>query len=213
MISLPSQGVYFVRFLFLFFIAVPLVEMLLLFEVSDQIGGLSTLGLVVATAVIGVQVLKQQGIATLTRANARLSSGELPAQEIIEGMLLAAAGALLLTPGFITDTLGFVFLAGPLRRLIAARLLRSGLVRAGGGLGAGFSGGPVGGSSGGFSRRSQGGFSGEHQGFDTSAAGSAEGEIIEGEIVREVDSATLDKGVSETDEKARSSHFSSEENK
>jgi UPF0716 protein FxsA len=187
--------------------------MLLLFEVSDQIGGLSTLGLVVATAVIGVQVLKQQGIATLTRANARLSSGELPAQEIIEGMLLAAAGALLLTPGFITDTLGFVFLAGPLRRLIAARLLRSGLVRAGGGLGAGFSGGPVGGSSGGFSRRSQGGFSGEHQGFDTSAAGSAEGEIIEGEIVREVDSATLDKGVSETDEKARSSHFSSEENK
>lgn len=201
------------RFLFLFFIAVPLVEMLLLFEVSDQIGGLSTLGLVVATAVIGVQVLKQQGIATLTRANARLSSGELPAQEIIEGMLLAAAGALLLTPGFITDTLGFVFLAGPLRRLIAARLLRSGLVRAGGGLGAGFSGGSVGGSSGGFSRRSQGGFSGEHQGFDTSAAGSAEGEIIEGEIVREVDSATLDKGVSETDEKARSSHFSSEENK
>tara|TARA_B110000902_G_scaffold244564_1_gene297896 strand:+ start:56 stop:697 length:642 start_codon:yes stop_codon:yes gene_type:complete len=213
MISLSSQGVYFVRFLFLFFIAVPLVEMLLLFEVSDQIGGLSTLGLVVATAVIGVQVLKQQGIATLTRANARLSSGELPAQEIIEGMLLAAAGALLLTPGFITDTLGFVFLAGPLRRLIAARLLRSGLVRAGGGLGAGFSGGPVGGSSGGFSRRSQGGFSGEHQGFDTSAAGSAEGETIEGEIVREVDSATLDKGVSETDEKARSSHFSSEENK
>ena len=201
------------RFLFLFFIAVPLVEMLLLFEVSDQIGGLSTLGLVVATAVIGVQVLKQQGIATLTRANARLSSGELPAQEIIEGMLLAAAGALLLTPGFITDTLGFVFLAGPLRRLIAARLLRSGLVRAGGGLGAGFSGGPVGGSRGGFSRRSQGGFSGEHQGFDTSATGSAEGEIIEGEIVREVDSATLDKGVSETDEKARSSHFSSEENK
>ena len=201
------------RFLFLFFIAVPLVEMLLLFEVSDQIGGLFTLGLVVATAVIGVQVLKQQGIATLTRANARLSSGELPAQEIIEGMLLAAAGALLLTPGFITDTLGFVFLAGPLRRRIAARLLRSGLVRAGGGLGAGFSGGPVGGSSGGFSRRSQGGFSGEHQGFDTSAAGSAEGEIIEGEIVREVDSATLDKGVSETDEKARSSHFSSKENK
>lgn len=191
------------RFLFLFFIAVPLVEMLLLFEVSDQIGGLSTLALVVATAVIGVQVLKQQGIATLTRANARLSSGELPAQEIIEGMLLAAAGALLLTPGFITDTLGFVFLAGPLRRLIAARLLRSGLVRAGGGFSGGSVGGVNGGFSGGFSRRSQGGFSGEHQGFDTSTAGRDEGDIIEGEIVREGDSATLDKGVSETDGKAR----------
>jgi UPF0716 protein FxsA len=192
-----------VRFLFLFFIAVPLVEMLLLFEVSDQIGGLSTLALVVATAVIGVQVLKQQGIATLTRANARLSSGELPAQEIIEGMLLAAAGALLLTPGFITDTLGFVFLAGPLRRLIAARLLRSGLVRAGGGFSGGSVGGVNGGFSGGFSRRSQGGFSGEHQGFDTSTAGRDEGDIIEGEIVREGDSATLEKGVSETDGKAR----------
>ena len=191
------------RFLFLFFIAVPLVEMLLLFEVSDQIGGLSTLALVVATAVIGVQVLKQQGIATLTRANARLSSGELPAQEIIEGMLIAAAGALLLTPGFITDTLGFVFLAGPLRRLIAARLLRSGLVRAGGGFSGGSVGGVNGGFSGGFSRRSQGGFSGEHQGFDTSTAGRDEGDIIEGEIVREGDSATLDKGVSETDGKAR----------
>lgn len=191
------------RFLFLFFIAVPLVEMLLLFEVSDQIGGLSTLALVVATAVIGVQVLKQQGIATLTRANARLSSGELPAQEIIEGMLLAAAGALLLTPGFITDTLGFVFLAGPLRRLIAARLLRSGLVRAGGGFSGGSVGGVNGGFSGGFSRRSQGGFSGEHQGFDTSTAGRDEGDIIEGEIVREGDSATLEKGVSETDGKAR----------
>ena len=191
------------RFLFLFFIAVPLVEMLLLFEVSDQIGGLSTLALVVATAVIGVQVLKQQGIATLTRANARLSSGELPAQEIIEGMLLAAAGALLLTPGFITDTLGFVFLAGPLRRLIAARLLRSGLVRAGGGFSGGSVGGVNGGFSGGFSRRSQGGFSGEHQGFDTSTAGRDEGDIIEGEIVREGDSATLDKGVSERDGKAR----------
>jgi len=192
-----------VRFLFLFFIAVPLVEMLLLFEVSDQIGGLSTLALVVATAVIGVQVLKQQGIATLTRANARLSSGELPAQEIIEGMLLAAAGALLLTPGFITDTLGFVFLAGPLRRLIAARLLRSGLVRAGGGFSGGSVGGVNGGFSGGFSRRSQGGFSGEHQGFDTSTAGRDEDDIIEGEIVREGDSATLDKGVSERDGKAR----------
>ena len=132
-------------------------------------------------------------------------------------MLLAAAGALLLTPGFITDTLGFVFLAGPLRRRIAARLLRSGLVRAGGGFSGGsvggVNGGVNGGFSGGFSRRSQSGFSGEHQGFDTCATGSAEGEIIEGEIVREGDSATLDKGVSEADEKARSSHSSSEENK
>lgn len=121
------------RFILLIFIAVPLVEMLLLFEVSDQIGGLNTLALVVLTAVIGVQILKRQGLATLLRANQRLVSGELPAQEIVEGMLLAGAGALLLTPGFITDTLGFIFLTGPLRRPLAARIVRSGIVRATGG--------------------------------------------------------------------------------
>ena len=71
------------RFLFIFFIAVPLGEMLLLFEVSDRIGSLITVGLVVATAIIGVQILKQQGFAPLTRASQKLQSGELPAQEII----------------------------------------------------------------------------------------------------------------------------------
>lgn len=118
------------RFLLLAFIAVPLVEMLLLFEVSDHIGGLSTVGLVVLTAVIGIQILKQQGFSTLLRANERLASGELPAQEIVEGMMLAAAGALLLTPGFITDAIGFIFLTGPLRRPLARRVVRAGLVSA-----------------------------------------------------------------------------------
>jgi UPF0716 protein FxsA len=121
-----------VRFLFIFFILVPLGEMLLLFEVSDRIGSLTTLGMVVATAVIGVQILKRQGFATLTRANEKLQSGQLPAQEIVEGMLLAAAGALLLTPGFITDTIGFVLLTGPLRRKIARSVVRSGMVKASG---------------------------------------------------------------------------------
>lgn len=117
------------RFLFLFFIAVPLTEMLLLFEVSDRIGGLPTVALVVATAVIGVQILKRQGLSTLLRANQRLQSGELPAQEIVEGMMLAGAGALLLTPGFITDTIGFILLTGPIRRVLARKIINSGLVR------------------------------------------------------------------------------------
>ena len=116
------------RFLFLVFIAVPLVEMLLLFEVAEEIGGMTTLGLVVLTAVIGVQILKQQGFSTLLRANERLESGQLPAQEIVEGMMLAGAGALLLTPGFITDTLGFILLTGPLRRPLAQRVIKAGVV-------------------------------------------------------------------------------------
>jgi UPF0716 protein FxsA len=119
-----------VRFLFLFFIAIPLIEMFLLFEVSDQIGGLSTIALVVLTAVIGVQVLKRQGLSTLLRANQRIEAGELPAQEIVEGMMLAGAGALLLTPGFITDTLGFILITGPMRRPLARKLINVGFLSA-----------------------------------------------------------------------------------
>lgn len=114
------------RYLFLIFIVIPLAEMLLLFEVAERIGGWSTLGLVVLTAVIGIQILKQQGLSTLTRANQRLNSGELPAQEMLEGLFLAVGGAFLLTPGFITDTLGFLFLVGPTRRLFVRWLIRSG---------------------------------------------------------------------------------------
>ena len=113
------------------FVTVPLLEMLVLFEVAERIGGIQTLLMVVLTAVIGVQVLKQQGFYTLIRANDRIRQGQLPAQEIIEGMLLAAAGAMLLTPGFLTDTLGFLCLTGPVRRPLAGRLIAAGVVRAG----------------------------------------------------------------------------------
>lgn len=114
------------RYIFFLFIIIPLAEMLLLFEVADQIGGLTTLGLVVLTAVIGIQILKQQGLSTFMRANQRIESGELPAQEIVEGLFLAVGGAFLLTPGFITDTLGFMFLIGPIRRYIVRTLIKSG---------------------------------------------------------------------------------------
>ena len=116
------------RWILLFFIAVPLVEMLLLFEVADLIGGLWTVFMVVLTAVIGVQVLKRQGFSTLLRANQRLDQGQLPAQEMVEGFFLAFAGALLLTPGFITDTLGFLCLTPPLRRALARRFIESGVL-------------------------------------------------------------------------------------
>ncbi len=82
--------------------------------------------MVVLTAAIGIQVLKHQGLSTFARANQRLSSGEIPGQEIIEGLFLAVGGAFLLTPGFITDTLGFIFLISPSRRFITKALIKSG---------------------------------------------------------------------------------------
>ena len=100
---------------------------MLLFKVSDYIGGLSTVALVVLTAIIGVQILKQQGLSTLMRFQQRLSSGELPAQEVVEALFLAVGGAFLLTPGFITDTLGFICLIAPSRRYIVSKIISSGL--------------------------------------------------------------------------------------
>ena len=116
------------RLLFLIFIAVPILEMLMLFEVADHIGGLNTAVLVMLTAAIGIQVLRQQGLSTITRAQQRLDSGELPGQEIMEGLFLAIGGAFLLTPGFITDTLGFIFLIGPTRKQLVRWLIKSGKI-------------------------------------------------------------------------------------
>ena len=111
------------RFLFVLFIIVPLIEMWLLIDIGRLIGAPLTILGVVATAAIGIVLLRQQGMATLLRFNDRLHSGELPLQELLEGLLLAVGGALLLTPGFATDTLGFSCLLPVTRRGWLALLL------------------------------------------------------------------------------------------
>ena len=95
--------------------------MYLLLQVGGHIGALPTIGLVMLTAVVGILLLKRQGLATLTRGLARLEQGELPASEVAEGILLAVAGALLVTPGFVTDALGFLLLFPPTRRWLVGR--------------------------------------------------------------------------------------------
>ena len=110
------------KWLLLFFLT-PLVEMYLLIEVGGYIGAPYTILLVVLTAIIGVGLLRVQGFATLTRGVQRLNRGEMPAREVVEGVLLAIAGALLLTPGFVTDGIGFALLTPPLRALLASRML------------------------------------------------------------------------------------------
>jgi UPF0716 protein FxsA len=113
------------RFLFLLFIVMPVVEMWLLIEVGSEIGALYTIGLVLLTAIIGVRLLRQQGFDTLWRGQKKLEEGQLPAQEIGEGIVLAISGALLLTPGFITDAIGFAGLFPPLRSLFVSQLLNN----------------------------------------------------------------------------------------
>ncbi len=114
----------------LIFLIVPLLEIYILIQVGQVIGALWTVFFVVLTAVIGIQLLKQQGLSTLMRAQQKLSTGELPAEEMLEGFALVIAGAFLLTPGFFTDAFGFLLLIPPTRKLmiraLTTRLIRSG---------------------------------------------------------------------------------------
>ena len=111
------------RFLFALFIAIPIVEMVVLIQVGQQIGALWTIVLVLLTAFIGINLLRYQGLATLSRATWRMQSGQIPAKEMLEGILLAVGGALLLTPGFVTDSIGFLLLVPFTRQFFAARLM------------------------------------------------------------------------------------------
>ena len=104
------------QLLFTVCLVVPLVEIWLLIEMGSIIGAIWTVILVVLTAIIGAALVRAQGFATLSRAQAQLRAGELPAVEMFEGVALIVAGALLLTPGFFTDTVGFTLLVPPLRR-------------------------------------------------------------------------------------------------
>ncbi|CAH0992399.1 hypothetical protein SIN8267_02519 [Sinobacterium norvegicum] len=119
------------RALFLMFIVVPVIEMFLLIKVGGIIGALPTIGLVLLTAVIGSWLLRKEGISTLARANHKMQSGQLPAKEMAEGIAIAVGGALLLTPGFVTDFIGFSCLIPGIRRPIMAMMMKR-MVAAGG---------------------------------------------------------------------------------
>lgn len=116
------------RFILLLFVILPIIELIVLIEVGSAIGALYTIGLVLLTAVIGAALLRSQGLVTLLRANQRLQSGEIPAQEVCEGFLLAVGGALLLTPGFITDAVGFLCLLPGTRHWLVGKILKRAIV-------------------------------------------------------------------------------------
>jgi UPF0716 protein FxsA len=111
--------------LFLTFIAVPIFEIYLLVSVGQVIGAWYTIGLVILTAVIGTWLLRLQGIRILQQVQQQMNAGEVPALQLLEGMLLLIAGALLLTPGFFTDAIGFACLVPGFRRMLAQTLARA----------------------------------------------------------------------------------------
>lgn len=108
----------------LIFILFPLLELWLMIKVGAAIGPMTTVLLVVFTAVLGLTLLRIQGLSALMRAQAKLQAGEAPVQELVQGVFLAAGGLLLLVPGFITDLLGFLCLTPGVRQGLVALFLR-----------------------------------------------------------------------------------------
>ena len=110
------------RYLLVLFIAMPIIEIGVLIQVGGLLGLWPTLIIVILTAILGTWMLRQQSAATLMQAQQRLSAGQLPAQQIFEGLLLLVGGVLLLTPGFVTDAIGFACLLPWSRRWLAGRI-------------------------------------------------------------------------------------------
>ena len=107
------------------FIGLPILEMYILIQVGTSIGAFNTIALVLLTAVIGLVLLRQQGFQTLMNARNKLMHSELPTEEIVTGIFLAIGGALLLTPGFVTDAIGLMCLVPFTRKLFLSFLASS----------------------------------------------------------------------------------------
>ena len=113
------------KLFFLLFLLAPLLEIYILIAVGGAVGAGATILLVIGTAALGAVLVRAQGFATLARMRGQLAAGRSPAIEVMEGVLLFVAGALLLTPGFVTDAGGFILLVpGARRKLIESLLLR-----------------------------------------------------------------------------------------
>lgn len=110
--------------LFLLFILVPLLDLALLVSVGGRIGLGPTVGIVIATALVGSWLAKKEGAAAWTRVQSRMATGGIPGPELIDGLVILLSGTLLLTPGFLTDIAGLLGLFPPTRAIVR-RVLKS----------------------------------------------------------------------------------------
>ena len=108
----------------LILLTMPILEIFTFIATIEEIGFLNAFFLCILTAVIGVALVQKQGLDTLTRGQRALNDGLFPAQELFDGLCLFVAGACLIVPGFITDTIGFLLLVPPVRKIVQDYVLR-----------------------------------------------------------------------------------------
>ncbi len=156
--------------LFILFAVLPILEIMLLINVSDNIGGWNTFVVVLVTAFLGAYFVRREGANTLRDVQLKMAQGEMPSKELSEGLLLLVAGVLLVTPGFITDIAGLLFTLPFTRGPIAASIVKS-FMKSG---------------------KMQGGFTFHQQGFNGSASSEFkqpedDGSVFDAEYVDKTD--------------------------
>ncbi|MGI9533802.1 MAG: FxsA family protein [Thermodesulfobacteriota bacterium] len=117
----------FIRLLSIFII-IPLIELVILIKVGSYIGLWPTILIVILTGILGASLARHQGFMIINKIKSDVNSGRVPAQELIDGLLVLMGGIVLLTPGFLTDILGFLLLI-PQTRFVFKRLIKNQLKR------------------------------------------------------------------------------------
>ena len=117
----------------LLFLVVPFVELFVLIQVGQAIGAIPTIGLLIVISVVGAWLVKREGIGLVRRAQEQIRRGQVPGRELVDGVLVLVAGALMLSPGFFTDVFGIALLIPPvraaLRTLVSAQLAKRAALR------------------------------------------------------------------------------------
>ena len=108
----------------LLFIVLPAVELALLIELGQRIGTLETLGLIVVTGIVGAAMARSQGLRVWAEVQSRVARGEMPADSLVDGLMILVASALLVTPGVLTDAFGFLCLVPGFRSLVKREAMR-----------------------------------------------------------------------------------------
>ena len=111
------------KLLFLF-VVVPVIELVLLIELGGRIGLLPTITIIFLTGVVGATLARWQGLSVLRQMQTQMAQGQLPASAMFDAVIILVAGALLLTPGFLTDVVGFAFLVPAIRGVVKRTIQR-----------------------------------------------------------------------------------------
>ena len=110
--------------IFLLFIFIPLIEVIIFISIGSSIGILNTVTIIFVTALVGIYLVRRQGISLLFNAQKNLSQGIMPAEEIKGGIFLLISGLLLITPGFFTDFIGFAMFLKPIQNFVGLKAIQ-----------------------------------------------------------------------------------------